>query len=272
MRYSRVILLGEPKSGNTTIHNSMKHMGYNFIQHREDIETKHLINNDANDVLNVPENTGVALGTIGHKVLWKKYVKLYPDALYVLNTRNEKDYLKSLFKHAWFGHTRGDKTPFYPPTVVAGCNRLVARRHYHRTIESNCDNINYIKINISEPGWLENFVTSVDSNVDVNKLLDKGFTYPGFQLIKQQKNSNIIQLHSNARPDNVLPKDIIIEINKVVDRCMCAVELQESLNEAVKEVQRIHPQFYKIRTAFDNAKQVVEKLQAELDKHFQQDT
>jgi len=268
VRYNRIILLGFPKTGNTTIHNTLRHLGYDsFIQHWTDVEPAHMAEPDNIEasqklVLNIPENSGAALGTLGQLSLWKQYTERYPDALFVLNTRSDRSHLTSIYKHAWYdwgqnGQISTWKTSYWPPNAQVGFRRLSAKHKHESNIEQNIGDVAYICVDIGEPGWQDTLVKLIDPNADINKLLTTGYSYPGFQFESVQMRSKLTELHSNYRLDSSLPVEYMNEINSVVDATLDAIECDKQL-QAHMEKERYHLEHLKThRTA-------AEQLRAEL--------
>lgn len=226
MKYDRIILLGLPKNGNTTIHNTLLHLGYNFIQHWDDISPDYMSNpNDPiqsqKEVVNIPKNSGIALGTMAQLKLWKEYTIHYPDALFVLNTRSDKTWLTSHFKHIWYDWSQNEPmSQDWPPNVDNGIRQLGWKNKHEADIENGIKGVAYIRIDIGEKDWQAKLISCIDSSVDIDKLLTKGYSYPGFQFESVQMRSKLTELHSNYRLDSSLPKEHMNNINKVVDEAL----------------------------------------------------
>lgn len=225
MRYSRVILLGFPKNGNTTIHNALLHMGYDFFQHKEDLDfdIEGTPYESGRQALYIPENTGIALGTLGILSHWRMYVERYPDALYVLNTRPQGDYLRSLWKAAWFAYTNETENSWavngnWPPTAHRGYHRLANKAEHESNIAtSNIPNLHIA--DITQTTWVSRLVQAIDSEYDNGAELQTVYTYTGFDKHNQNYINN---LHSNSRPNSVLDSHSELLINLAVEESIYA--------------------------------------------------
>ena len=249
MHNSRVILLGFPKTGNTTIHNTLRHLGYDFIQHWDDVEPQHTAEPDDiaashKQLLNIPENTGVALGTLGQLNLWEQYTLRYPDALYVLNTRSNRSHLTSLLKHAWYDYTENSNNStwgpgYWPPTAYRGFHRLIQKHRHETDVEKNIRDVQFLKVDIESAEWQHTLVKKLDPSADINKLLTTGYSYPGFQQHSDQTNSGITGLHANARPDSILPQEDMALIQSAVSVSLEAFELHKASTEIELEIAQL---------------------------------
>ena len=105
---------------------------------------------------------------------YKKYYNLYPNSLFILNTRPLKKWLLSAYKHIYILKDKNDKcNKLWPPTESQIKNMIVTRENHYKSVldffkdKSN----NLIVINIEEPGWQNIVLNKLNLKCTANNLI-----------------------------------------------------------------------------------------------------
>ena len=198
--YDKIFVIGFNKTGTTAIHKLFRINNLNSLHRiKWDVEN-YMCFSDGPDRYN-----------------FKKYYKQYPNSLFILNTRNLKDWVISRFKHA-YAYTRLFSDPKfrnnwgYPATLEKAINFIQDRRsHYIDVLEFFKDkNSKLIILNIDKPNWI-NFISDIleFKNRDVG-LINTRETVDIIDKIEEVTKKAFSKLNYNRRQQNT----VLLDYNK----------------------------------------------------------
>jgi len=155
MVYDKYFVIGFNKTATRTIHAF-------FIANG--IKSQHWNNNRPWDT-----HDYTAFSSVGDHNDFKLLEKMYPNALFILNTRNLDDWLISRFKH----HDNDKLIWGYPPTQMKCSKWIYSREEYYLDILNYFENMPHklIIVSVSENSWIQ-YLTSelIFSNSNVKSL------------------------------------------------------------------------------------------------------
>lgn len=177
----KIFVIGFNKTGTVSIHNVFKSVGINSYH-------------GTKQVLKIIESYDAF--TDGEHFNFKDYYDLYPNSLFILNTRPLKKWLVSRYKHA---RTRKFKNCWCWPVTDTTTYAWIKERESHflnvlSFFKNKKDSL--LIINIEKTGWEESLLNFIGK--------------PG----------KLITFHSNKRPDIKFDQEKLYEINTNVDRCL----------------------------------------------------